>query len=131
MIISVFTRHHREFVFSRFDIQTLRLIIGFSGALQGLEGEAMLKKWGVRIGPIGLIRPISSGLFLLLPPVVQPCAGHVLAEASFFEKVLFQPADLLVQQVVRLMDEADGDVGEDFGWASVHISPIGLIGLIF
>ena len=28
------------------------------------------------------------------------------------------------------MDQANGDVRQDFGWAGFHISPIGLIGLI-
>lgn len=35
------------------------------------------------------------------------------ALAALFEKVLFQPAELLVDEVVGLMNEADGHVGDD------------------
>jgi len=31
-----------------------------------------------------------------------------------FEQIFFQSAELLVNQVVRLVNHADGDVGDDF-----------------
>lgn len=45
--------------------------------------------------------PISFG---------QASAGHAFAEATLFEEVLFQAADLFVQQVVGHFDQADDDV---------------------
>ena len=43
-------------------------------------------------------------------------------------KVFFQPANLLVEQVVGLVDEAERNVGHDFGGAGFAEFPIGLIG---
>lgn len=63
----------------------------------------------------------------MLFPILQAGLGHALADAAFFDEVFFQSAALLVEEVVGLMDEADGDVGEDFRRAGVHVSPIGLI----
>lgn len=42
----------------------------------------------------------------------QPCPGHPLAEAAFFDEVPLQGPDLAVEEVVRLVDETDGDVGQ-------------------
>ncbi len=39
-------------------------------------------------------------------------AGHALAQAAFLEKVLFEALDLLVEQVIGLMDQANEDVGD-------------------
>ena len=36
----------------------------------------------------------------------------------------------MVEEVVGLMDEADGYVGQDLGWSGVHEGTIGLIALI-
>ena len=66
----------------------------------------------------------------MLFAVVESGFGHLLADAAFFDEVLFQPAALLVEQVVGLMDEADGDVGEDIGRAGVHELAIGLVTLV-
>lgn len=41
----------------------------------------------------------------------QPGAGHSFAKAAFLHEVFFQAADLPVEEVVGLMDDADGDVG--------------------
>lgn len=43
--------------------------------------------------------------------VIEAGAGHALAQAAFFEEVLFQPTKLLVNQVIGLVDETDGNVG--------------------
>ena len=37
----------------------------------------------------------------------EPGAGHALAQAALFQKILFQPAKLLVQQIIRLVNQAD------------------------
>lgn len=57
----------------------------------------------------------------------QPSAGHAFADASFF-----RATDLPVEEVVGLLDEADGDVGESFTHSSpdecalrVDLRPIG------
>ena len=54
-------------------------------------------------------------------------AGHAFAKTAFFEEGLFEPADLPVEQVVGLVDEADRDVRRDFRRARLQIRPIGLI----
>jgi len=35
---------------------------------------------------------------------------HPLAKAALFQKILFQPAELLVEQVIGLVNQADGNV---------------------
>ncbi len=47
----------------------------------------------------------------LLIAVVQSRARHVFAKPAFLEEVLFQPADLLIEEEVGLVDEAEGNVG--------------------
>jgi hypothetical protein len=37
-------------------------------------------------------------------------ARHAFADAAVFEEVLFEAAELLIEQVVGLVDQADGDV---------------------
>lgn len=54
-------------------------------------------------------------------------AGHALAKAAFSEEGFFQLAKMLVEEVVGLVDQADEDVGDAFGWAGFQIGPIGLI----
>jgi hypothetical protein len=51
----------------------------------------------------------------LLVPVVKPGFGHAFAETALFYKILFQRSDLLVEQAVGLVNEAESDVGDDFG----------------
>jgi len=58
-------------------------------------------------------------------------AGHALAQAAFGEEIPFQPADLLVEQAVGLVDEADDDISHHFRWASFDEGPIGLGGRTF
>jgi hypothetical protein len=54
---------------------------------------------------------------------------QAFAEADFFEKILLQPADLLIEEVVALVDDAEGDIGDDFGGAGFDDWQIGLIPL--
>ncbi len=44
---------------------------------------------------------------------LQAGGGHALAQSAVREEVFFQAADLLVEEVVGLVDEAKGDVGDD------------------
>lgn len=50
----------------------------------------------------------------------QTGAGHALAQAAFFHEVLLQAANQLVQQVVGLVNQAEGDVGEHAGRSRLH-----------
>jgi len=45
--------------------------------------------------------------------------GHTFPQAALFEKVLFLTAKLLIDQVIGLADQADGDVGDSFWWAGL------------
>jgi len=49
--------------------------------------------------------------------MLQSGAGHSFAQAAFLNEVPFQPANLLIQQIVRLVDQANRDVGDHFGRA--------------
>lgn len=62
--------------------------------------------------------------------MLEAGAGHCFAETAFLEEVFFEAADLLVQQIVGLVDEADGDVGQGSGWAIVEEGAIGLKGFV-
>jgi hypothetical protein len=60
--------------------------------------------------------------------VLQPRAGHAFAQSAFLDEILFQPPDLLIEQVVCLMDKTKRDVGYDFGWAGFAKLAVSLIG---
>ena len=47
-------------------------------------------------------------------------AGHALAQAALFQKISLEPAKLLVNQIIGLMNQADGNVGDDFRRAGFH-----------
>lgn len=66
----------------------------------------------------------------MLVAVVQAGAGHLLADAAIFHEVLFQTTDLLVEEVVGLVDEAEGDVGENGGVAVIEKGTVGFEGLV-
>ena len=57
-------------------------------------------------------------------------ASHAFAEAALGKKILLEPSELLVEQVVSLVNEADEDIGDDLERSSLELAPIGLIGLI-
>jgi hypothetical protein len=57
-------------------------------------------------------------------------AGHAFAKAALGKKILLEPPELLVEQVVSLVNEADEDIGDNLGRSSLEIAPIGLIGPI-
>ena len=53
-------------------------------------------------------------------------AGHSLAESSFIEEVFFKPSDLLVEQIVGLVDQADDDIGDNVTGAGFKEFAIGI-----
>lgn len=57
--------------------------------------------------------------------------GHALAKAAGLEIFLFELPELLVEQVVGLMDQADEDVRHGFGRAGLNVGLIGRVRLIF
>jgi len=58
---------------------------------------------------------LSSEFAGAVVAVIEPRAGHALAEAALSDEVFFQPLDLAIGEIVRLVDEADGDVCERLG----------------
>jgi hypothetical protein len=73
-----------------------------------LAGEA-----GGVIGPIRPMGPIPRAIPRTLPRP-PPGPGHAFAESSISQEIFLQPAQLAIEQVVRLVDQADGDVRHDF-----------------
>ena len=71
-----------------------------------------------------LLRKVGCAPTLISPialiPVVEPRLKHPLAQAALFQKIFFQSAELLVNEVVGLVNQADGNVGDDFGRAGFH-----------
>jgi spore coat polysaccharide biosynthesis predicted glycosyltransferase SpsG len=51
----------------------------------------------------------------LLGAVLESRSGELFAIATVFDEILFQASDLLVQQIIRLVDQADDGIGADFG----------------
>jgi hypothetical protein len=45
---------------------------------------------------------------------------HPLTQAALFQEILFQSAELLVEQEIRLVNEADGNVGDHLRRAGFH-----------
>jgi len=66
---------------------------------------------------------------VLFGPVREAGAGHALAQAALFEKIFYQPAELLVNQVIGLMNQADGNLGDGFPRAGLHEFAVKLVGL--
>jgi hypothetical protein len=59
-------------------------------------------------------------------PVIEPGAGH--AVGRLFEKLFLQTAEFF-NEVVGLVNQADGDVGDDFRRAGFHKRAVKFIGL--
>jgi len=60
--------------------------------------------------------------------VVEAGFGHALAEAAGLEEVGLKAADVLVKEIVGLVKQAEGNVGDDFGGAGFDERLIGRIG---
>src|SRR5882672_5339409 len=89
-----------------------------TGAMVGSLGFPLDAGVGL-IGLMGLIRRI---------PIPQSRLGHSFADSAFLDKVLLKPTDLPVQQVVGLVNQTNGDIGDDLGWAGLAEFAIGLVG---
>ena len=74
-------------------------------------------------------RRLGERLALLLFPGLETVAGYALAQAAILEKVLLQPFDLLVDEVVGLMNEAERDVGHGLRRPGFNEFAVELIGL--
>lgn len=46
--------------------------------------------------------------------MLQPSTRHPLSHSAFFHEILFQSANLLIQQVIGLMNQADRNVRNNF-----------------
>ena len=64
-----------------------------------------------------------------LVPILQSRAGHALAQTAVFEEIFLQTSELLVNQVIGLVDEAERDVSHDFRRTSLHKLAVVLISL--
>lgn len=64
-----------------------------------------------------LLLSYRSSFGLWLVAIFQPHPGHTLAQAAFLDEILFLPFELLIQQIIRLMNQTDGDVRHHFGRA--------------
>ncbi len=49
---------------------------------------------------------------------------HALTEAALFEEIFFQPSQLLVQQIVCLVNQANGYVCDYIGRAGLNELPV-------
>ena len=60
---------------------------------------------------------VQWGLWdLLLGTMLEAGPGHAFAEPAVLDEILFEATNLLIQEVVCLMNQAERDVGDDFGW---------------
>ena len=54
----------------------------------------------------GKLRPMTRILPISRIPVSETRLEHALAQAALIQEILFQVAELLVDQVIRLVDQA-------------------------
>ena len=71
--------------------------------------------------------PCSRLASMLLAAGLQASAGHPFAQATIYQEGFFSGSQLLVQQVVGLVDQADENIGHNIGRTSLDVGPIGLI----
>jgi hypothetical protein len=62
---------------------------------------------------------LATPRFRASATLLAPDTDHAFPEPAFVDKIALQPPDLLIQEVVRLVDETDGNVGDDLGRTSV------------
>src|SRR4051812_35706458 len=70
-----------------------------------------------------------EGAWSLLFSRCESELGHAFAEAPMREEIFFEARELAVYQVVGLVNQADGDVCNDFGWAGFEEVAVGFVGL--
>jgi hypothetical protein len=61
------------------------------------------------IRQIGPIRPMKATTLL------HPCRCQLFAVAAFVDKRTLQPGNLLIQQIIGLVDQADERIGDHCG----------------
>jgi len=71
------------------------------------------------MGRLEIIMPTRL-LFRALVAVVQAGFGHAFSKASLFYEFVLQRLQLLIQQIIRLMNQADRDVGNHLRRTSFH-----------
>ena len=62
-------------------------------------------------------------------PVGEAGSGHALAQAALFQEILLQTAELLVNEIVGLVNQANGNVRDNFGRAGFHKLAVKLVSL--
>jgi hypothetical protein len=60
----------------------------------------------------------------LVVAVCQSHAGHALAQAALFHKLLLQGLKLLIDEEIGLMEQANRDVGDDLRRPRFHELPV-------
>jgi hypothetical protein len=82
-------------------------------------GWDLCDSWDLWVGEAVARRrfPIASGL--RTPTMLNPRTRHPLPDPAIVDKIALQAANLLVKQIVRLVDETDGDICDDLGGATV------------
>lgn len=80
------------------------------GETRGEESYGSYGLGGRRCAPF-------SGLSLT---VLQAGPGHSLTYAAVFEKVTFERSLQLIEQIVGLMKQTDGDIGNNDRWTAFN-----------
>lgn len=57
--------------------------------------------------------------------LLETGARHAFTDSAFLNEIFLQPTDLLVEEVIRLVDEADSNVGEGFRRAVIEEVAVG------
>ena len=60
---------------------------------------------------------------------LQPNTSHSLAQTAFLNKFLLKPDELLIDQIIRLMDQANCDVRHNFRRSSFNELAVELVTL--
>lgn len=50
----------------------------------------------------------------------EPGTGHRFAQSDLLDEILLEPAELLIEQIIRLMDQADDEIGQHLGRARLE-----------
>ena len=103
------------------------VLSGLGGAKD--ERRAALGAGRDRIGPIGLIRPIGRIAAQLRRgrALGEAGGGELFAVTAAFDKALFEGGNLVIEEEVSLVDQADERVGANGGIGVVE--PLGVEGV--
>lgn len=63
--------------------------------------------------------------------VFQVGVERAFAQAAVFGAIVFKASGLLIEEIVRLMDETDRDISDNLGWAGLATLSIGFIGIVW